>query len=196
MKLLVIDEHEVARAGVKAMLKGEISDAAPADALKAIRKFKPDVVLLGMNLGGFEVLEAIKKEMPHLPVVAFSSTDDRQFVARTVRLGVADYLLKTAKSSEIAKALQRVAKGEDPDNPLMEVSRRRKESGSESDSPITARETEVLIFLSGGKSNGEIGKKLGISVETVKEHVQHLLAKLQVGDRTEAAVWAVRQGLV
>src|SRR4051794_3511582 len=99
MKLLVIDDREVVRAGVAAMLKLPIAGATSRDAVKAIDKGKPDVVLLGLN--GFDTLEAIRGKHRNLPVVAFSSSDDKQVIARAVRMGVTDYVLKSANPKEL-----------------------------------------------------------------------------------------------
>jgi DNA-binding NarL/FixJ family response regulator len=130
----------------------------------------------------------------------FSSYDNPTYIARAVALGAAGYLVKNASREEIIAGIRRAANGES----LWSREGLRRISGAlatprapaELDAPLTKRESEVLKQLALGLSNKEIAQALDISYETVKEHVQHILRKLAVADRTQAAVWAVRKGLV
>ncbi len=128
----------------------------------------------------------------------FTSHDNPTYVARAVALGAIGYILKTASKAELVSAILKASKGELTDSPLMARIREtlnRRRNAADVDMPLTNREVQVLRHIAMGLSNREIGKSLNISVETVKEHVQNILRKLEANDRTEAAVWAVKKGL-
>jgi DNA-binding NarL/FixJ family response regulator len=132
--------------------------------------------------------------------VIFTAYENPTYMARAVALGASGYLIKNATQAELVAAVQQVANGENlwSREELRSVSGPLTNSRSmpELDVPLTKRESEVLKQLALGLSNKEIAQALAISYETVKEHVQHVLRKLGVSDRTQAAVWAVRKGLV
>jgi DNA-binding NarL/FixJ family response regulator len=145
-------------------------------------------------------LEKIKRKVPHQRVIMLSAFDTQTYVARAVSGGADEYLLKDTPREEMIATIQRVARDEDlsESSILRRVKRvmtRRKEGGDEN-IPLTPRELQVLRHVALGLSNREIGNALEISIETVKEHVQNILRKLDVNDRTQAAVWAVRKGCV
>jgi DNA-binding NarL/FixJ family response regulator len=149
---------------------------------------------------GLNALSRLKLDKPALPVLVFSTYDNPTYVARAVALGANGYLSKGSTRNELVSAIQTVAKGE---NAWTRDELRRVTGAlatprlaSDIDVPLTQRESEVLRQLSYGLTNKEIAQSLHISYETVKEHVQHILRKLGVSDRTQAAVWAVRKGLV
>jgi DNA-binding NarL/FixJ family response regulator len=206
--LLIADDHEVVRVGLKSLLKDtEIHVVAEATggnaALKLAVKHRPNVVLLDVRMpdgDGLNCLARIKLDMPHTPVIMFSGFDNPTYVARAVALGAAGYLLKSASGDEIISAIRAVAGGDT----IWSRDELRRVSGAlaaprtsgDSDVPLTRRESEVLKQLAFGLTNKEIAQTLGISYETVKEHVQHILRKIGVSDRTQAAVWAVRKDLV
>jgi DNA-binding NarL/FixJ family response regulator len=128
-----------------------------------------------------------------------STYDNPTYIARSVALGASDYVLKGSSRTQLLSAIRRAATGESPssDSVLHRVKRAMERRDEPIDDvPLTNRETQVLRHVALGLSNREIGQSLGISVETVKEHVQNVLRKIQVTDRTQAAVWAVRKGLV
>jgi len=207
-KLLIADHHEVIRFGLREILKGDdfhiIGEADNGkEALKLVVKERPDIVVLSVRIpngGGLECLARIKLAAPALPVVMFSGEENPTYMARALALGASGYLSKSAGASEIVEALKAVAKGES----IWSKEELRRVSGALSPMqgakeiaiPLTKREQEVLKQLALGLTNKEIGKALGISYETVKEHVQHILKKLGVSDRTQAAVWTVRNKLV
>ncbi len=208
IKLLIADDHEVVRVGLKSLVAGtEISvvgDAATVEeAVRLAVERRPDVVLLDVRMGGADGLGAlarIKEERSQLPVVILSTFDNPTYVARAVALGACRYLLKGCSRDELISAIRSAAKGE--------VSWTRDELrrvtgalatprlAGDLEVPLTKRESEVLTQMALGLTNREIAQALHISYETVKEHVQHILRKIGVTDRTQAAVWAVRKGLV
>ncbi|MFV1968726.1 MAG: response regulator [Pirellulaceae bacterium] len=208
IKVVVADDHEVVRTGLASLFQGseiEIVDQA-ADGDEAIEKtmaHRPDVVLMDIrmpNRDGLSALEVIRKNIPDACVVMLSTYDNPTYVARSVALGAADYVLKGSSRQELITAISRAAAGEEPDDSsvLRRVKRvmSRRKDGNDDGIPLTNRELQVLRHVALGLSNREIGRSLGISIETVKEHVQNILRKLDVNDRTQAAVWAVRRGVV
>lgn len=208
IRLLVADDHAVVRAGVASMVReSDITVVAEAcdgaQALQMAQQHRPDVVLLDVRMpesDGMACLSKLKAEMPDIPVVIFTAHDNPTYIARAVALGAAGYLVKSASQAELISAVQQVATGVT----LWNRENLRRVSGPLTNSrptndlevPLTKRESEVLKQLALGLSNKEIAQALSISYETVKEHVQHVLRKLGVSDRTQAAVWAVRKGLV
>jgi DNA-binding NarL/FixJ family response regulator len=149
---------------------------------------------------GLQLLGRIKNHNPKQPVLIFSAFENPTYVARAVALGANGFVLKTDSEDRIFDAIQRTAKGENiwSRDELRRVtgSLATMRVGTESEIPLTQREGEVLKQLANGLTNKEIALSLGISYETVKEHVQHILRKVGVSDRTQAAVWAVRKNLV
>jgi len=206
--VIIADDHEVVRAGLKSLLEGtDIHIAAEASdgnaAFKLANKHRPDLVLLAVRMpngDGLSALARIKLDLPNIPVVMFSSHDNPTYIARAVALGAAGYLLKSATRNEIIAGIRSAAAGETiwSRDELRRVSGAlaAPRNGSDAEVPLTKRESEVLKQLAFGLTNKEIAQSLGISYETVKEHVQHILRKIGVSDRTQAAVWAVRKNLV
>ncbi|RIK75057.1 MAG: DNA-binding response regulator [Planctomycetota bacterium] len=208
VKVLVADDHEVVRSGLASLLKdsevdivGEASNGDEAVA-KAI-KLQPDVVLLDIRMPGTDgltALERIRVEAPDSRVVMLSTYDNPTYVARSVALGASDYVLKGSSRKELIAAITAAAKGDAPSKTgelrRVKGSMERRHNAADEESPLTNREAQVLRHIALGLSNREIGRSLGISIETVKEHVQNILRKIAVSDRTQAAVWAVRKGLV
>ena len=208
IRLMVIDDHEIIRSGIRKMIAGsEIQLIAESNSavnvLTGISQYHPDVILLDVRLGdgdGLSALGRIKIERPQIPVLMLSSFDNPTYVARSVALGASGYLLKNAARDTILEAIRKVAVGE---NAWSREELRRVTGAlatprlaADIEVPLTRRESEVLEQLAHGLTNKEIALALGISYETVKEHVQHILRKVGVNDRTQVAVWAVRNGLV
>ena len=208
ISLLVADDHAVVRQGVTAVLKGsDIKVVAEAEtgnqAIEQAMKLKPDVVLLDVRMpdtDGLEALERIADRSPKTKVVMFTGHENPTYVARAVALGAAGFLMKGATNDEIITAIERAHTGLPPEtDSLMGKVRNtmvRRRPTYDEDIPLTNREVQVVRHIALGLSNREIGRSLEISIETVKEHVQNVLRKLEAGDRTEAAVWAVKKGLV
>jgi DNA-binding NarL/FixJ family response regulator len=205
---MVIDDHEIIRSGLRKMIAGsEIQLIAESNSavnvLTGISQYHPDVILLDVRLeegDGLSALGRIKIERPQIPVLMLSSFDNPTYVARSVALGASGYLLKNASRDTILEAIRKVAVGET----AWTRQELRRVTGAlatprlaaDIEVPLTRRESEVLEQLAHGLTNKEIALALGISYETVKEHVQHILRKVGVSDRTQVAVWAVRNGLV
>jgi DNA-binding NarL/FixJ family response regulator len=208
INVLVVDDHPVVHHGLKNLFKS--TDITVVDeafnGTEAIEKAKAkniDVIILDVrmpDMDGLKALEAIQEQTPRKPVIMLSTHDNRAYIAKSAALGAFDYLLKTTEGEKIVSAIKKAAAGSepDPDSLLVDVRntmKRRREPRDES-MPLTNREVQVLRHVAMGLSNREIGKSLEISIETVKEHVQNILRKIDVSDRTQAAVWAVKKGLV
>ncbi|PHS00769.1 MAG: DNA-binding response regulator [Blastopirellula sp.] len=208
INVLVADDHEVVRSGLASLFKGtDISIVAEAtdgnEALEKTLECKPDVVLLDIRMpqaDGLSALEKIQKAAPETRVVMLSTYDNPTYVARSVALGACDYVLKGSPRESIIGAIEAAATGaETSSDSIMNRIRgamAKRQDARTNDVPLTNREMQVLRHLALGLSNREIGRSLGISIETVKEHVQNILRKTDVTDRTQAAVWAVRRGMV
>jgi DNA-binding NarL/FixJ family response regulator len=208
INILIADDHQVVRTGLKTMLAGTefnvIAEAIDGDeAVKLAAKHKPDLVLLDIRMPGIDGLAAlsrIKMAQPNTPVLMLSTYDNPTYVAKAVALGASGYILKGASRDELIASFRKVAAGEDAwtRDELRRVTGAlaTPRMSADVEVPLTQRESEVLRQLAHGLTNKEIGLALGISYETVKEHVQHILRKIGVTDRTQAAVWAVRKGLV
>jgi len=208
VSLLIADEHEVVRAGIRSMLaKSGIKVVAEAttgkEAVQLTKKHKPDVALLGVRMpdgDGLNTLGRIRLDLPEQPVLMFSSYDNPSHIAHAVALGANGFLQKTATREELVEAIRTAAAGQ---NTWTREGLRRV-SGSlatprhsgDIEVSLTGRQFDVLKHICDGSTNKEIALELGISYETVREHVQHTLRKLGVSDRTQAAVLAVRKGLV
>jgi DNA-binding NarL/FixJ family response regulator len=206
--MVVADDHEVIRTGLASLLQGtdiEIVDQAVngEEAIEKALYHRPDVILMDVRMphrDGIAALEEIRTKLPQIRVVMFSTYDNPTYVARSAALGAADYVLKSTTRDELIAAIRRAAEGEEPgENSLLHRVKRsmsRRKDAAEDSVPLTNRELQVLRHVALGLSNREIGRSLEISIETVKEHVQNILRKLDVKDRTQAAVWAVRRGLM
>lgn len=208
IKVLVVDDHELVHLGLERMFDGtNIKIAAQArsadEALSLTQSKKPDLVLLDIRMpdgDGLNVLGRIKLDCPEIPVLVFSAYDNPTYIARSVALGAAGYVLKGSDRADLLGAIETVARGED----VWRRDELRRVTGAlatprlnaDVEVPLTQRESQVLRHLASGLTNKEIAAALNISYETVKEHVQHVLRKIGVSDRTQAAVWAVRKGLV
>ena len=206
--ILIADDHQVVRTGLQTMLAGtEFEVVAEAidgeEAVKLATKHKPDLVLLDIRMPGTDGLAAlsrIKLALPSTPVLMLSTYDNPTYIAKAVALGASGYIFKGASRDELLAAFRKVVAGEEAwtRDELRRVTGAlaTPRMNADVEVPLTQRESEVLRQLAHGLTNKEIGLALGISYETVKEHVQHILRKIGVTDRTQAAVWAVRKGLV
>jgi DNA-binding NarL/FixJ family response regulator len=204
IRLLIADDHEMARCGLTGLLEDtEISVVAEVVTGQAAVKYAVehpvDVVLLDVRMpdgDGLTSLGRIKLDKPDLPILMFSNYDDPTYIARAVALGAAGYLLKGCTRDELLGAIRTAAAGGN----LWTRSELRRVAGAlatprinaDVEAPLTKRENDVLQQLAAGLTNKQIADTLHISYETVKEHVQHILNKIGVSDRTQAAVWAVR----
>lgn len=208
ISLLVADDHEVVRTGVASLLADtDIQIVAEAsngtEAVAQAKKHRPNVVLLDVRMtdgDGLHALDEIHLELPETRVVMLSTYDNPTYVARSVALGACDYVLKGSSRQALIDSIEAAAAGQSPSQggEMLRIAgvMSKKKEPIDQDVPLTSREMQVLRHVALGLSNKEIGKSLGISIETVKEHVQNILRKVDVSDRTQAAVWAVRKGIV
>ena len=208
IRLLVCDDHQVIRTGLVSLLADTdieiVAEAANGnEVLEEAKKVKPDVILLDIRMpdgDGLSTLEKLRAEVPDSRVVMLSTYDNPTYIARAVALGASDYVLKGSSRDDIIATIVAAGEGESPSRSgeLRRIAGAMKvrQVLDDDDVPLTQRETQVLRHVALGLSNKEIGRSLEISVETVKEHVQNILRKIAVSDRTQAAVWAVRKGLV
>jgi DNA-binding NarL/FixJ family response regulator len=208
IRILIADDHEVVRCGLKTLLADtEIEVAAEVSTGEAAVRYAlendVDVVLMDIRMpegDGLTALGRIKLDKPEMPVLILSTFDNPTYIARSVALGASGYLLKSCTREELLKAIRIAASGES----AWTRDELRRVTGAlatprlaaDVEVPLTQRESEVLRQLAYGLTNKEIAQALHISYETVKEHVQHILRKIGVSDRTQAAVWAVRKQLV
>jgi DNA-binding NarL/FixJ family response regulator len=208
IKLLIADDHEVVRCGLRSLIADTeieiIGEATTGEqALEMALQSSPDVVLVDIRMpsgDGLNVLGRLKLERPELAVLMLSTYDNPTYVARAVALGAAGYVLKGADRDHLLDSIRKAAAGDS----VWTREELRRVTGAlatprlnaDVEVPLTQRESEVLRQLALGLTNKEIAQALHISYETVKEHVQHILRKVGVSDRTQAAVWAVRKGLV
>ena len=208
IRLLIADDHEVVRCGLRTLLAGtEVEVMAEVgtgeEAVRYTLENSPDVVLMDIRMpngDGLTALGRIKLEKPDMPILMLSTFDNPTYIARSVALGASGFLLKGCTRDELLNAIRISAKGES----AWTRDELRRVTGAlatprltaDVEVPLTQRESEVLRQLAYGLTNKEIAQALHISYETVKEHVQHILRKIGVSDRTQAAVWAVRKELV
>ena len=207
INVVLADDHPVVFEGISKSCGPEFQINGPLKDVSEITQLiddtPPDVLVAEIRLNGQDVLktiEAIRERNEGLKIVVYSAWDNPTYIARAAAIGVKDFVLKTSPVHKLFRAIQSVHLGEEPPVDSLIVTTqskmRRPRQNHDFDVPLTNREMQVLRHISMGLSNREIGKSLGISVETVKEHVQNILRKLNVNDRTQAAVWAVKRGVV
>jgi NarL family two-component system response regulator LiaR len=209
IRVLIADDHAVVRRGLRTFLElqqeievvGEAEDGE--EAVAAVEEFAPDVVLMDLvmpRVDGIEAIRQIRERRPATRVIALTSflDDDKLFPA--VRAGAAGYLLKDVQPQELVSAIRTVHAGEALLHPAA-ASRLMAQVASDGTpknpaAQLTPREREVLVLVARGQPNKVIARELGVSEKTVKTHVSSVLGKLGVTDRTQAALLAVREGLV
>ena len=208
IRIVIADDHVLVRQGIRAFLEthadlsivGEAEDAASAIALCA--EHRPHVALVDLVMpgGGIEATRAIRVASPQTQVVLLTSFEDAQQIVAAVQAGALSCMLKDVDADALADTLRKAARGEAVLHPrvaakLMETLRRGAEPGSEVLQSLSTREREVLTLMAEGFSNMHIAERLGIGEKTVKTHVSNVLSKLNVNDRTQAAVYAWKSGL-
>lgn len=214
IKVLIADDHRVVREGLSAILKsnediqvvGEACDGQ--EAVEKARALVPDVILMDISMpkmSGIEATRVIKREFPHIGIVALTMYEEQQYIFDLVRAGATGYLLKDTDTAQIVAAIRAIYHGESLIHPsvaskilaefsLMAEGKGKKRSPVEHD--LTEREITVLRLVADGKTNKEIANALDLSEKTVKNHVRNIFHKLQVYDRTQAAILAIRKGLI
>ncbi len=210
-RLLIVDDQELARVGLRGMLAGALDlevvgeAASGQDALALCRRLEPDLVLMDVRMpqmNGLAATRAIKQQHPQTAVIIVTMYENPDYLVDAMKAGAAGYILKEATRREVLAALRQVLRGESILSPelaglllrrLTDETARQKVLAPHQ---LTAREHEVLRHMAQGQSNREIARQLGISAATVKVHVERVIAKLGVSDRTQAAVRAVELGLL
>ncbi|MEA2218989.1 MAG: hypothetical protein QOJ35_1615 [Solirubrobacteraceae bacterium] len=209
IRVLVVDDHAVVRQGLRTFLElqddievvGEAADGEQA--LAAVVTLEPDVVLMDLvmpQLDGVTAIERLRERSPATRVIVLTSFLDEDKVLPAVRAGAAGYLLKDVQPAELVRAIRMVDRGEALLHPAVAARVMRELAGdgarAERHELLTARELEVLGLLARGRANKAIAFELGVAEKTVKAHVGNILGKLGLSDRTQAALYAVREGLV
>ncbi|MDK2784703.1 MAG: hypothetical protein PWQ41_1671 [Bacillota bacterium] len=211
IRVLVVDDHPLVRSGIRKVVELEddieiVGEAGTArEALSEVAATRPDVVLMDLDLpdaSGVEATRQIKQKYPNVGVVALTIHDDRDYLLEMVRAGAEGYVLKDVEPGGLVSAIRAIKQGNSYMSPpaakklLGEFTRLASGGEEEKVDGLTAREQEVLCLIARGQSNKEIGKTLAISEKTVKNHVTSIFRKIGVDDRTEAALYAIRRGLV
>ncbi len=207
IRVLLADDHPITREGIKRLLDtseeielvGEAEDGSKA--LQLVDELQPDVLLLDMEMPGVkgpEVARRLKTSGSAVRVLALSSYDDKQYIFGLLATGASGYLTKEEVPENILEAIRGVARGERGwvSRRVAAVMSSWTRDGAGKDGELTEREIQILSLVVDGKTNQEIGYHLGISQKTVEKHLESVFAKLNVSSRVEAAVLAVREGLV
>ena len=208
VRILVADDHPVVRAGLRVgLLSHDIEVVGEAESgevmLALVHAVACDVALIDIRLpvlDGLETLAQIRTSLPKLPVVVMTGYDNPNFVFRAMNLGASGYLTKDVPLARHAEVLHKAAAGGSSftrdDLRRVTGALATPRLGPEHEIPLTHRECEVLCFLGDGLTNKKIAERMSISYETVKEHVQHILQKIGVVDRTQAVYWGLRRGII
>ncbi len=209
INIVIADDHSMIREGLKQLLElegdikviGEAGDGKQC--LEVVRKTKPDVLLLDINMpemNGLQVLEELKYQKSDVKVLILTIHNEIEYLLRAVDIGVNGYVLKDSESSLLKKAIFEVANGDifiQPSlTPLLRQSLLKTNNEMKDENALTKREIQVLKLLAEGMYNREIGEKLFISEKTVKNHVSSIFKKIGVTDRTQAAVYAIKNNIV
>lgn len=214
IRVLIADDHKVVREGLAAILNAKESIEVVGEAqngqeaVEKARSLVPDVILMDVRMprmGGVEATRQIKRESPHIGVIALTMYDEEHYIFDLVRAGATGYLLKDTDSAQIVVAIHAIYRGESLINPsvaskilaefsLLAQKKGKKRARLEHD--LSEREITVLRLVKDGKANKEIANSLDLSVKTVKNHLRNIFHKLQVYDRTQAAILAIRKGLI
>jgi two-component system, NarL family, response regulator len=206
LRVLLVEDDELFRLGLVVRLQQEsgIEILAEEMAVELTNQYLPDVVLLDVGLpgiGGVEACRQIKQLHPHIPVLVLTSHFKKQLIEQLIAAGASGYCLKGIEAETLILALRSVAAGASwwdaattaeiraafQSTPVQET---------KENNPLTSRETEILALIAAGKSNNEIAQKLNITIGTVRVHVHAILQKLEVRDRTSAAILAIQQNLI
>jgi two-component system, NarL family, response regulator LiaR len=205
IRLLLVDDHVVVRQGLRMVLSlepdleiiGEANNGQ--EALGLVKKLNPQVVLMDLLMpvmDGVSAIRAVKKDYPDIEVVALTSVLEDRLVIDAVEAGAAGYLLKESGPEELIEAIRAAAKGEVRLHPKAQKRLIKEVRTPEMRESLTERETETLRLIAKGLSNKEIANQLSVSEVTVKTHVSSILSKLNLQSRTQAALFALKEGLV
>ena len=208
IRLLIADDHAIVRAGLRALIATEpglelVAEASHGvEAVSKVHKLKPDVILLDMmmpRMDGLGAIEEIMKAQPNARILVLTSfaEDDKVFPA--IKAGALGYLLKDSSPQELLQAIRNVHQGEASLHPTIARKLMRELNQPTNlpptTDPLTEREVEVLRLVAQGLSNDDIAEKLVVSERTVRTHVSHILDKLHLANRTQMALYAIREGI-
>lgn len=201
ISILIVDDHPLMREGIAAIIARESDMTLAADALggaQAIRKFRehsPDVTLMDLRLpdmSGIDALIAIRNEFPEARIIMLTTFDGDVEIRRALQAGAWAYLLKSMLAKELVETIRQVHSGKKRVPPQIAAQL----AEYMSDETLTTREVEVLDHIAGGSKNRDIADRLGISEETVKVHIKHIMEKLGARDRTQAVAIGIRRGFI
>lgn len=210
-RVIIADDHELARLGLRTMLEPEpdlevVGEATTGrEAVELTRQLQPDLVLMDIRMpevDGLAATRAIKEDHPRISILIVTLSEDPDYLLEALRVGAAGYVLKDASRREVVVAVRQVLNGESPLDPKLAAQLIRrfahqtppKEQPARHGDELTQRELDVLRLVAEGKTNAEIAQSLFVSVGTVKVHVERIINKLGVSDRTQAAVRGVELG--
>lgn len=206
---MIADDHVMIREGIKQLLEfdGDIEIIAEAnngeECIQLLESFIPDVLLLDINMpgkNGIETLKEIKNKKMPVKILILTVHNEVDYLIKAIDIGIDGYLLKNSNSAELKKVIELVMQGDvyiQPDLiPALNSKLIIKNNNREKIESLTKRELEVLIFLASGMFNKEIAEKMNISERTVKNHVFSIFKKIDVSDRTQAAVFAIKNNLI
>lgn len=209
IRVMLADDHVLMREGIRQLLEfdGSITVVAEAnngeECLEQLPKVKPDILLLDINMpvmDGIDVLQQIKKKNIDVKVLILTVHNEVEYLLKAVDIGVDGYIMKDAESAELKKAIQTIMEGESYIQPSLIPSLNSRlisrDVDKEKIDSLTKRELEVLIEVANGMFNKEIATSLNISERTVKNHISNIFKKIDVSDRTQAAVFAIKNNLI
>lgn len=208
IRLLIVDDHVLIRKGIRALIRTEagidiIGEADNGqDAVILAKRLDPDVIVLDLVMpvmDGVETIEKIKKFKPGAKILVLTSFDDDDRILKALKAGAHGYLLKDSSAIDLIESIRQVYLGKASLDPsvamkLIEEMHSKNDTAKPIDS-LTDRETEVLRAIAGGLSNAELARELFISENTVRNHINHILSKLQLENRTQLTLYALREGI-
>ncbi len=208
IRVLIADDHHVVRRGLLFFLKTQkdievVGEAKNGhEAVSLAESIQPDIILMDLvmpELDGIQATKHIKAKFPKIEILMLTSFSDRDHVVPAMEAGAAGYQLKDIEPDELVLSIRRIMRGENTLHPeattTLEMDRQEAQNAPHSLNPLTPREQDVLAELTKGKSNREIASSLFVTEKTVKTHISNIFTKLQVQDRTQAALYAVKHGL-
>jgi len=209
INIMIADDHAMMREGIKQLLEFDgtmkvIAEACDGDeCLSILNKTKPDILLLDINMpnkNGIEVLEELRSKNDDTKVLILTVHNEVEYLVKAVDIGVNGYILKDSESAELKKAIEAIINGENFIQseliPLLNARLIKRDTDMDKIEQLTKREREVLIQVANEMFNKEIADSLLISERTVKNHISSIFKKIEVSDRTQAAVFAIRNNLI
>ena len=215
VKVLVVDDHTLFRRGITAVLANQdglevVGEAADGlEAIEKAREISPDVILMDLNMprcSGLEAIQALQAEMPQINILVLTVSEMETDLFAAVKFGATGYLLKKVEPDELVSAILHIAQGEVIVSPLMATklltefkdlsAGAKRESVEKADADLSPREGEVLQLVAQGATNKEIAESLFIAENTVKTHLKNIMEKLHLANRSQAAAYAIKRGIV